>query len=112
MKDYKQLLADGWVITHKATLSEVTEVHQWSNGNYSFKYSNGDIFSRISDVEVEHHHTLTPPAKRVKTWHYILHDGAVVGTTNEEAYAAFTTVTEQQPDGSWKIIETTLKASV
>ena len=113
MKDYKQLLADGWVITHDDGTT-VIEAHQWLNGSFTFKYSDGLEASFDTDYEVESKHTLTPPANRVKTWHCLNEYGHVINLCSYYApkNAIGYTITEQQPDGTWKIVETTLKASV
>ena len=62
------------------------------------------------DDNISETHTLTPPAKRVKTWHYLINGYVTHCSYPIEPNIGYT-ITEQQPDGSWKIIETTLKAS-
>lgn len=112
MKDYKQMLADGWVITHKDG-TNVTEALQWSDGVWSFRYDKGTVFSceYVTDEQVDKDHTLAQPKKRVKTWHYIINGYVTHCSYPLEPNIGYT-ITEQQPDGSWVIVETTLKASV
>ena len=68
MKDYKQMLADGWVITHNLKNRSVSEIHVFSNGTIACVYD-AKARTTIWDVEsFEYHHTITPPANITMEW--------------------------------------------
>lgn len=113
IKDFKQFLANGGEIRH-IDGSIVTEAHQWADGKWAFRYS--DTVSGPSGwsvSEIEDSHTFRAPRERFKTWHHLMSDGFITGSTFEDGNIGYTnigyTICEKQDDGTWKVIETTLK---
>ena len=107
IKDYKQFLAEGGEIMHEDG-TKVTDAHQWADGSWSFHYADGTSLG-YQHSEIEDMHTFRANRERVKTFHFICMDGVIAGTDTQIENSAFVTITEKQEDGSWVIVETTLK---
>ena len=110
MKDYKQFLAEGGEIRN-IDGSIVTELHQWLSGQISVWYRNSTRSHEFQPISFKALHTFSAPRERVKTWHCMDDYGRVSGFSSADTPRPFIgyTICEKQDDGTWKVIETTLK---
>ena len=85
------------------------------DGELTTLYKNGQLFMGDITGDDLHLEIAKPKPKQVTTYHYIESTGYVRGSSMskhelENFYSIIgETITEQQPDGSFKIISTTLK---
>lgn len=105
----------GWDITHFENGSKAVQVIEKKvhhpEGKFIIEWDNGNFCAVIDEEDGVYFHS-KPKAKQVTTYHYIESTGYVRGSSmskHELVNLIGETTTEQQENGEWKIVKTTLK---
>ena len=104
----------GWDITHFENGSKAVQVIEKKvhhpEGKFIIEWDNGNFCAVIDEEDGVYFHS-KPKAKRVTTYHWLDEYGNLRGAEVKKAWFTVIgeTITEQQEDGEWKIVKTTLK---